>query len=130
MKSKIAFLLLVLGICYIPLMRAVVEHPHVMDEYGESAISVNRTKRDLIATTVVALIYGVGLASLSIANQNKCSVNAGCFKGHCWAWCGVSLSDGEWCFTTKTHSQSYEYVHCSSDDECNKCWKCAGPCTL
>lgn len=51
-------------------------------------------------------------------------------KGYCWAWCGISLSGGEWCYTTKTHTQSYEYVECKQDSDCDVCWKCGGPCTL
>lgn len=90
----------------------------------------NRTKRELIAVVAVGIMYGVGLASMSIANSNKCSVEAGCHKGKCWAWCGVSLSDGEWCYTTKTYSQSYDYVACTSDYDCEKCWKCGGPCSI
>lgn len=129
MNSKILVALFALSICSIPL-KTVVGIPSVLNDYESSEIAVNRTKRDLIASAAVAIIYGVGLASLSIANADKCSVTAGCFKGRCWAWCGVSLSSGEWCYTTRTYSQSYEYVPCDSDEECNKCWKCAGPCTL
>lgn len=92
--------------------------------------TLNRTTRDLGASAVVAVLYGVGLASMSIANSNKCSATAGCFNGFCWAWCGVSLESGEWCFTTKTYSQSYKYVTCQYDSDCNECWKCAGPCTI
>lgn len=60
----------------------------------------------------------------SIMNSLKCSEEAGCHKGYCWAWCGVSLSGGEWCYTTKTKSQSYEYVECKQDSDCDPCWKC------
>lgn len=75
-------------------------------------------------------VGGGALAAIAIANQGRCSNGGGCHKGSCWAWCGVDLSAGEWCYTTKAHSQSYKYVSCSSDSECDKCWKCAGPCTL
>lgn len=112
---------------------AVLAKPHsntLQDiEFVESA-ALNRTIRDLGATAVVAVIYGVGLASMSIANSNKCSAIAGCNKGYCWAWCGVSLTDGEWCYTTKSYSQSFEYVPCQYDSECDECWKCAGSCTI
>lgn len=91
----------------------------------------NRTKRDIVAATAVVIIYGVSLASMSIANSNRCSVETGCHNGKCWAWCGVSLSGGEWCYTTRRNSsQSYEYVSCTSEYDCDKCWKCGGPCTL
>lgn len=92
--------------------------------------ALNRGRRDLGATVVVAALYGVGLASMSISNANKCSATAGCFNGYCWAWCGVSLTDGEWCYTTKTYSQSFEYVQCEYDSDCDECWKCAGSCTI
>lgn len=72
----------------------------------------------------------IGLPMLAIENAGKCSYTAGCYKGSCWAYCGISLSSGDWCYTTKTYSQSYAYVSCKHDDECNKCWKCAGPCTV
>ena len=76
------------------------------------------------------LTLGSGLAVDSIKNAFECSQKAGCHKGYCWAWCGVSLSGGEWCYTTRTYSQSFNYVSCNSDSDCDPCWKCAGSCTL
>lgn len=52
----------------------------------------------------------------------------GCYYGYCWAGC-TATSVGEWCYTTKTYSQSYDYVTCSSDSDCDLCWACAGPCS-
>lgn len=67
----------------------------------------------------------------SIANSLECSEVAGCHKGYCWAWCGVSMSGGEWCYTSKNnYTQSHEFVECKEDSECNPCWKCGGPCAL
>lgn len=112
---------------------AVIAKPYsssVQDFELIESVAWNRTRRDLGASAVVAVIYGIGLASLSIANSNKCSATAGCHKGFCWAWCGVSLTGGEWCYTTHTYSQSYEYIPCKYDSECNECWKCAGACTV
>lgn len=40
--------------------------------------SSNRAKRDVVAIAAVSVIYGVSLASMSISNSNKCSVDAGC----------------------------------------------------
>lgn len=73
----------------------------------------------------------IGLIIHSALNANECSETAGCHNGYCWAWCGVSLSDGEWCYTSKNnYTQSHEYVECKEDSECNRCWKCGGPCAL
>lgn len=88
--------------------------------------SQNRTKRGLEPLAEL----GGKLAAESIINSGKCSTEAGCHKGYCWAWCGVSLSDGEWCYTTKTYSQSYKYVKCKKNSDCDACWKCGGPCAL
>lgn len=136
MNTKLIFVVLLISICSMSYLSAVIGKPNgvaTMDFQHIDEFDVdgnNRTKRDLIAVAAVAIIYGVGLASMSIANSNKCSLEAGCHNGKCWAWCGVSLSDGEWCYTTKTYSQSYEYVSCSSDYDCEKCWKCGGPCSI
>ncbi|XP_055306973.1 allergen Tha p 2-like [Sitodiplosis mosellana] len=73
---------------------------------------------------------GIDWIKKSIANSNACSEKAGCHKGYCWAWCGVSLTGGEWCYTTRSYSQSFQYVTCNQDSDCDKCWKCAGSCTL
>lgn len=130
MTSKFAlafFILIVFGQLLTVFGRT--ESSRVQDFELNKAVR-NRTERDLGATAVVAVIYGVGLASISIANSRKCSATAGCFKGYCWAWCGVSLTSGEWCYTTQTYSQSFEYVPCKYDSECNECWKCAGSCTI
>lgn len=51
----------------------------------------------------------------------------GCHKGYCWSYCSLG---NQWCYTTRTYSQSYKYVSCSTDNDCNGCWKCAGPCTV
>lgn len=61
----------------------------------------------------------------------QCSTG-GCFNGYCWAYCeGFGIpGTREWCYTTKSYSQSYEYVGCSQDSECDACWKCAGSCTV
>lgn len=123
------FWFLGLSVCCI-LLEAALTEPNSNAPQDLELIAHQMKKRDLGATAVVAAIYGIGLASMSIANTNKCSVTAGCNKGFCWAWCGVSLSDGEWCYTTKTHSQSFEYVPCKYDSECNECWRCAGSCTI
>lgn len=73
---------------------------------------------------------GVELTVESTKNAFECAQKGGCHRGYCWAYCGVSLSGGEWCYTTKTYSRSFQYVTCSNDNECDLCWKCGGSCTL
>lgn len=66
-------------------------------------------------------------------NHSNCVTSGGCWKGYCWAHClaiGNLVVANEWCYTTKSYSQSYEYVTCSSDSECDLCWNCAGSCTV
>lgn len=76
------------------------------------------------------VVLGGALTGVAIDNSFKCSDNGGCYKGYCWNYCGLSLSSGDWCYSTKTYSQSYDYVRCDKDSDCNLCWKCAGPCTV
>jgi hypothetical protein len=57
----------------------------------------------------------------------------GCHEGYCWSECFGPIAFwncgfGEWCYTTKTYSQSYLYVKCNNKNDCNREWKCAGPC--
>lgn len=135
MNGKFVVVALMMSLCSLSDFIAVSGKPNGtvtsnISRIDEIEVYGNRTKRELIAAAAVAVIYGVGLASMSIANSQKCSVEAGCHKGKCWAWCGVSLSDGEWCFTTKTYSQSYDYVPCTTQYDCDKCWKCGGPCSI
>lgn len=62
-----------------------------------------------------------------------CSERGGCYNGKCWAGCRAIVGDhdgGEWCYTTQGNSQDYQYIPCSIDFECHKCWKCAGPCAV
>eukprot|EP01024_Parvocaulis_polyphysoides_P073916 TRINITY_DN9536_c0_g1_i12.p5 TRINITY_DN9536_c0_g1~~TRINITY_DN9536_c0_g1_i12.p5 ORF type:complete len:103 (+),score=4.94 TRINITY_DN9536_c0_g1_i12:108-416(+) len=54
----------------------------------------------------------------------------GCYNGYCWAECDALPLINEWCYTTETHSQSFQYVTCNSDDDCCSMWKCAGSCTV
>lgn len=65
----------------------------------------------------------------NIAN-GMCSATAGCTKGYCWAYCGVSLSSGSWCYTTEVQAQSGDYVTCTDNEVCNPCWNCGGRCGI
>lgn len=69
--------------------------------------------------------------SATIAIGKGCSEYRGCQSGYCWAYCGVSLNSGEWCYTTKSgNSMDGNKVPCTTLEECSKCWRCAGACTL
>lgn len=137
MNVKIVLLTVVIG----ALESIIVGLPSTVNEYKSTEWVVNRTKRayPIKGDTTLqvggdkvfsAISRGIEVVVKSIANLSSCSETAGCHKGYCWAWCGFSLSSGGWCYTTKTHSQSYQYVECNSDDDCDKCWKCAGPCAF
>lgn len=51
----------------------------------------------------------------------------GCRKHRCWAHCGEGK---QWCYTTRSRYQSFKYVTCKKDEDCDGCWECAGSCTL
>lgn len=81
---------------------------------------------------VVGAIGGVtaaagGLVSIISRAADQSCREFGCHKNNCWAYCSIG---NQWCYTTKSHSQSFEYVPCTKDEECNGCWKCAGSCTV
>ncbi|GBP40613.1 Allergen Tha p 2 [Eumeta japonica] len=59
----------------------------------------------------------------------QCSYKRGCRDGYCWAGCGWGGGDDDWCYTTTSYSQSYAYVECTSDAQCDGCWNCAGICS-
>lgn len=54
---------------------------------------------------------------------------SGCNKGHCWKWCN-GIDDGKWCFTTKTYTQSYDFIPCTKDLDCDNSFECGGPCRI
>lgn len=106
----------------------------VFDAVDQSSeeIDVYRSRTKHVEKPIIYYIITMGLPAAidSAINAFKCSEKAGCHRGYCWAWCGVSLSKGEWCYTTRSFSQSDEYVTCKDDYDCEKCWKCGGLCTL
>lgn len=63
---------------------------------------------------------------------HQCNEKWGCHNGYCWAGCQAiaAISQKEWCYTTRGHSQDYQYVTCQGMGDCDACWNCAGPCTL
>lgn len=68
-----------------------------------------------------------------IDEEKGCSEYRGCKGYYCWAYCGVSLKSGEWewCYTTKSgNSVDDNYVTCTTEEHCSKCWRCAARCTV
>ncbi|OXA48685.1 Allergen Tha p 2 [Folsomia candida] len=87
------------------------------------------TPTESASSPIIRTIGGFVANILSIY-PGDCSV-FGCHKKLCWAYCGLSYTSGEWCYTTRgVQSQNGEYVSCNMDSECNGCWKCAGPCAI
>ncbi|NP_001232937.1 uncharacterized protein LOC100571908 precursor [Acyrthosiphon pisum] len=68
-----------------------------------------------------------GLVSVISRAADQSCREFGCHNNYCWAYCSLG---NQWCYTTKGYSQSFAYVSCTRDDECNGCWKCAGSCTV
>ncbi|CAI6343567.1 unnamed protein product [Macrosiphum euphorbiae] len=68
-----------------------------------------------------------GLVSIISRAADQSCRDFGCHNNYCFAYCSIG---NQWCYTTKSYSQSFDYVSCTRDDECNGCWKCAGSCTL
>lgn len=107
------------------------------DIHGSTMPAKHRNKRALHPLARLAIVMGSmalggaigGFGTASILNSQYCGTS-GCHKGYCYSYCGISNENGDWCYTTKTYSQSFEYVKCTSDKECNGCWKCAGSCTV
>lgn len=69
---------------------------------------------------------------ISMATQTsppKRSNYVGCNKGHCWKWCD-GIDDGKWCFTTKTFADSYDFVPCINESDCEIGLECGGPCRI
>lgn len=90
------------------------------------------------ADTALNSVEDTGLDVTGTSGREKrlaseCAKKGGCHQGYCWASCSITSNkdkEPEWCYTTKTYSQSYSYIKCSSDSECSKCLKCAGPCSF
>lgn len=81
---------------------------------------------------IVGAVGGVtaavgGLTSVIAQAADQSCREFGCHKNYCWSYCSLG---NQWCYTTKTYSQSFAYVSCTKDEDCNGCWKCAGSCTL
>lgn len=149
-KTKITFALFVFVVCSIswnevsakPKTNTVQDHERVETEltrtkrqypyyggYGQSV--ANRVVDNLSGGAVGQELFKFAgdLAGQAAANSFKCADRAGCHNGYCWTYCGLLLGT-EWCYTTQSYSQSFQYVSCTHDSQCNKCWKCAGSCTV
>lgn len=122
MHSKTIFIFCALIVFYIS-FHTVNGKPNLKSELIDTYLS--RTKRH----------FGTGRISSmmrAVESITKCANEGGCHTGYCWTRCSLSteLTFGEWCYTTKTQSQNYNYVRCNKDSDCSTCWKCAGPCTI
>lgn len=86
--------------------------------------------RELKATFALVVIAALFMSCHAVIGVSKYFGKAGCHEGSCWAGCLVLLRGSpSWCYTTSEGvSQNYKYVTCTEDSECNKDWKCAGPC--
>ncbi|OXA40806.1 Allergen Tha p 2 [Folsomia candida] len=87
----------------------------------------------VIITEPIGSSYGVAKMFANMANSDNCQgridagvKDCGCWKGYCWAYCNFGR---QWCYTTGSYSQSYNYVTCFKPSECRANWKCAGPCS-
>lgn len=60
--------------------------------------------------------------------RESCSAEWGCHDGYCWADCQGYGYTG-WCWTTKSYSQSYQWVTCEHSGQCGQCDSCADPCS-
>merc|ERR1712034_80434 len=49
----------------------------------------------------------------------------GCNSGLCWTSCVMG-----WCYATEFQSQSFRYITCKDDYECEPEWRRAGSCTV
>lgn len=124
-QIKMAFPLVILIIIYIISLHTIIGMPNA--NVGNQTTARDQLKH--IANVAYGFLFGYPIIQ-SVLNSLECSEESGCHEGYCWAWCGFSLSSGEWCYTTKTHTQSHDYVTCKQDSDCDKCWKCGGPCAL
>lgn len=90
---------------------------------AEEEIQLNTIDVEMVDTSKTTLTVESKLKQ----KPPKCSNYTGCNKGRCWKWCD-SADRSKWCFTTKTHAQSYDFALCTTDSDCDKCWHCGGPC--
>lgn len=125
MNVKLVVIFALILSCYL-----VSSHTSIpsVSNYEVVAESSNKTERSWLGFLLWVEAYA--LAIMAIVNAGRCSSKGGCNSGYCWAYCGISLKGGDWCYTTETYSQSYQYVTCKDDSDCNLCWKCGGPCSL
>lgn len=100
----------------------------------EKSDSVKENKsamKDIAIQIGIAIATNIGKMNTGCVKDNE----YGCHKGYCWSYCsgaGTLLfgMTKEWCYTTKGRSQDRQYIKCTSNDECDACWRCAGPCSL
>lgn len=112
-QSVAVFAFALLMVCCI-LLNAVNGNWHEADEFISNDVG-----------------YGDFRETISTANQTptKRSNYSGCNKSHCWKRCN-GVDDGKWCFTTKSYAESYDFVPCTNDSECDASLECGGPCRM
>lgn len=128
MTSNTVFAFIALAACIFSLS-TVLGMPSDLDSFNQQNITLHRNARQLIDTAITA---GQAIAGgVSAALNSPACTRGGCSKGYCWAYCHAVLGhEREWCYTTRGSSQNYQYVSCSRDEDCDKCWKCAGSCAV
>lgn len=114
-QTKLTFAVLVLVVCC-SLYSSIAGSPNT--DSVQDVELVNAVRKNPDSVTSDAARYKRHLMG-----------KGGCYKNYCWAGCYV-LGGREWCYTTKTYSQSFQYVKCTRNEECDRNWKCAGSCTL
>lgn len=124
-KLLVALCLLAIGIANVMGSHLISKRQSKPDASGAGADLLGKILGTYLDTLVKPETNG------SFWDGNKeCGYQGGCHKGFCWSFCDATAINGEWCYTTKGRSQDFNYVECSRDDECNRCWKCAGSCTI
>lgn len=98
-----------------------------------NVVNGNSNTNDEIYSNVESNDVGFGDFPETILTAEQTSTKhssyTGCKKGYCWKWCN-GADDGKWCFTTDTYTDSYDFVPCISDSDCDSSLKCGGPCRI
>lgn len=85
---------------------------------------------------LVAIVVFLGITlSFGQISQDLSDDDFGCKLldqqsfGFCWSSCSDEEDGDGWCYTTKTRSLDYQFVKCSSDEDCTQNWSCALQCS-
>lgn len=86
----------------------------------------------LLLVAIVVLLgvtFSFGQISQNLDDDFGCKLLDGQSFGFCWSSCSHEVEDDGWCYTSETRSLDYQFVKCSSDEDCNQHWSCALPCS-